>query len=168
MTQPDALAALKLQKINDTETNIKAIKGALSSQIDKVNNGSMERPDAMLLAQAHTLDGLFNILAIKAHVQSHMPHIESFLRLALKAQGQCRATLETLSNIKNPPVIYAKQANITIGNQQINNGVPAPAAHTEKIKNQQNELLTEIPDETLDTGRTIETSGINKAMATLE
>lgn len=34
-----------------------------------------------------------------------------------KAQSQCRATLETLAAIKNPPVIYAKQANISNGPQ---------------------------------------------------
>ena len=50
-----------------------------------------------------------------------------YLRLALKAQSQRRATLETLATIKNPPVIYAKQANITSGPQQVNTGtLPAP------------------------------------------
>jgi hypothetical protein len=68
-----------------------------------------------------------------------MPHYETFLRLELKAQAQCRSTLETLATIKNPPVIYAKQANIS-NNQQINNGVPAPS-HAKEIKNQPNELL---------------------------
>ena len=42
---------------------------------------------------------------------------ETYLRLALKAQSQCRATLETLAAIKNPPVIFAKQANVTTGPQ---------------------------------------------------
>jgi hypothetical protein len=45
-----------------------------------------------------------------------------------KAQNQCRMTLETLSTIKNPPVVYAKQANIAHGPQQVNNGT-APASH---------------------------------------
>jgi hypothetical protein len=47
---------------------------------------------------------------------------ESYFKMALKAQNQCRMTLETLSNIKNPPVVYAKQANIANGPQQVNNG----------------------------------------------
>ena len=62
----------------------------------------MSRPEAMLLSQAHTLDALFNSLAQKAFMQTHMPHYESFLRLAFKAQGQCRSTLQTLSDIKKP------------------------------------------------------------------
>jgi len=45
-----------------------------------------------------------------------------YLRLALKAQSQCRTTLETLAVIKNPaPVAFVRQANIAHGPQQVNN-----------------------------------------------
>jgi len=47
------------------------------------------------------------------------------MRMALRAQAQCRATLETLAEIKNPPVVYARQANVTTGPQQVNNSLPA-------------------------------------------
>jgi hypothetical protein len=43
------------------------------------------------------------------------------MRMALKAQAQCRATLETLATIKNPSVVFARQANIAQGPQQANN-----------------------------------------------
>jgi transposase InsO family protein len=48
------------------------------------------------------------------------------MRLALKAQSQCRATVEALAEMKNPkPVAYVQQANIANGPQQVNNnGVP--------------------------------------------
>ena len=49
-----------------------------------------------------------------------MPNLEGFMRLALQAQSQCRATLETLVAIKDPPVVCARQANITTGPQQVN------------------------------------------------
>jgi hypothetical protein len=62
------------------------------------------------------------------------------MRLALRAQNQCRATLETLSAIKNPPVIYAKQVNQSSGPQQINNGVTAPS-QARGIENEQSKLL---------------------------
>ena len=45
------------------------------------------------------------------------------MRMALKAQSQCRATLETLATIKNPPAVFARQANIAQGPQQVNNGM---------------------------------------------
>ena len=48
---------------------------------------------------------------------------ETYMRMALKAQSQCRATLKTLANIKNPPVVFARQANIAQGPQQVNNGM---------------------------------------------
>jgi hypothetical protein len=34
------------------------------------------------------------------------------MRLALKAQAQCTRTIETLAEIKNLPVVFAKQSNI--------------------------------------------------------
>lgn len=128
----------------------------------------MERAEAMLLAQAHTLDSLFNNLARRAQNQQYLNQFETNLRLALKAQSQCKATLETLAAIKNPPVVIAKQANISNGHQQINNGVPA--TRTEKTKSTQNELLAEAQhgSETLDTRTTRTTIDKDKAMATLE
>jgi len=62
-----------------------------------------------------------------------------------------------LSDIKNPSVVYAKQVNINNGNQQINNGVTAPRTQENKIYS--NELLTEIPNATVDIRRTGETIG---------
>ncbi len=84
------------------------------------------------------------------------------MRLTLKAQNQYRMTLETLAAIKNPPVVFARQANINQGNgnPQLNNGRPAPDnlnktrphTHAGKNENQQNELLeVEYGSETLDT-----------------
>lgn len=148
-----------------SELDFGAVHTELVKQVEAVNNGDMERPESMLLCQAHTLDELFNQLAQRAFGQTHMPHYESFLRLAFKAQTQCRATLQTLSDIKNPSIVYAKQANIANGHQQINNGVPAP--RTENKKNQQNELLTELPNETLDSRRTSETISIDSELAAM-
>jgi len=162
LTNPTVQAALTIQKWQDLEVGINAYVDELSTQIDKVNDGIMKRSEAMLLMQAHTLDGLFNNLAQKAHCQTHMPHYESFLRLAFKAQGQCRSTLETLAAIKNPPVIYAKQANISNGHQQINNGIPVSQA--EKNQNQQNELLEHSHGERLDTRTKSEAIRVNSEL----
>jgi hypothetical protein len=165
LTKPAIQAAVTIQLWQGNITDVNEIAKELAKQVSEVNKGNLERPEAMLLAQAHTLDELFNNLARKAHKQTQLPQYETMLRLALKAQTQCRATLETLSNIKNPPVVYAKQANFASGHQQVNNGVPA--TRTGESKNQQNELLTELPNETLDTGRTEETITANPAMATV-
>ena len=48
------------------------------------------------------------------------------MRLAFKAQSQCRATIETLALVKNPPAVaFVKQANIAAGHQQVNNAAAA-------------------------------------------
>ena len=55
------------------------------------------------------------------NMDEYIEATERYMRLALKAQGQCRATLETLAAIKNPPVVFARQANFANGPQQVNN-----------------------------------------------
>ena len=97
---------------------------SLSDSMAEVHAGDMKRVEGMLFGQAHALQSIFLNLADRAATQQQMKHCETYLRLALKAQSQCRATLEALVAIKNPPVIFARQANIANGHQQINNTVP--------------------------------------------
>lgn len=122
--------------------------------------------EAMLMGQAHALQSIFMNFSRRALNQDYQKHLESFFRMALKAQNQCRMTLETLANIKNPPVVFAKQANIANGPQQVNNGIPAPA-HAEKTIDQSNELLEAQHGERLDTRTAGETAGLDPAMATV-
>jgi hypothetical protein len=64
-------------------------------------------------------------------------------------------------------VIYAKQANISNGHQQINNSTPTP--HAEEIKNQPNELLeVQHGRKTMDSRTTGTTIRKNQAMAAVE
>ena len=166
LTRPEVQASLTIQKLHPIN-DVNALTKILRQQTADVVGGNMTRPESMLLSQAHTLDALFNSLVMKGLGQTHMPHYEAFMRLAFKAQSQCRSTLQSLSDIKNPSVVYAKQANITNGNQQINNGVTAP--RTQENKNYSNELLTELPNEALDNRRTVEAIPVNselEAMAT--
>ena len=148
-------------------SDIKLLMEQFREHSAAANSGDMARPEAMLINQATALQSLFTGLAEKAMSQSHMPHLEGFMRMALRAQNQCRATLETLAAIKNPPVIFAKQANINHGNQQVNNGIPAP--RTEEIKNEPNQLLeVEHGSKTLDTSTTSRTGRKDYAMAAVD
>jgi hypothetical protein len=165
LTMPEVGAAGTIRGLNDIH-DVNALTKILSQQTADVVGGNMTRPEAMLLSQAHTLDALFNSLVMKGLNQSHMPHYESFLQLAYKAQAQCRSTLQTLSDIKNPSVVYARQANITNGNQQINNGVSAP--RTQENQNYSNELLEHTHGERLDTREKGTASCINSELAALE
>ena len=165
LTRPEVQASLTIQKLHPIN-DVNALTKILGQQTADVIDGSMVRPESMLLAQAHTLDALFNSLVMKGLDQTHTPHYEAFMKLAFKAQSQCRSTLQSLSDIKNPSVVYAKQANINNGNQQINNGVSAPRTQENKIYS--NELLTELPNEALDNRRTVEAIPVNSELATME
>ncbi len=169
LSQPEVQAASTIQQWQGDVTDVNALASTLSQQIGAVNNGSTKRAEAMLMAQAHTLEELFNNLARRAHRQTGLAQFETYLRFALKAQSQCRTTLETLAAIKNPPVIFAKQANIANGHQQINNGIPEPATRTGETQNQPNELLeVNHGSETMDSRTTGATGRKDKAMATVD
>jgi hypothetical protein len=75
------------------------------------------------------LDAIFNEMARRAalNMGQHLGPTETYMRLALKAQSQSRATLETLAEIKNPRPVYInpQQVNHTNGPQQVNNGTPS-------------------------------------------
>lgn len=95
----------------------------LHERIKKVQGGDMQPVEAMLFGQAMALETIFTSLARRATSQEYMKQFQAYLGMALKAQAQCRATLEALAEIKNPrPVSFVKQANISGGHQQVNNG----------------------------------------------
>lgn len=76
----------------------------------------------MLTIQAHTPDAIFNNLAKRAINVDYMDNLDRYLKPALRAQSQCRATWEALATIKNPLIMgYVGQANIPHGPQQVNN-----------------------------------------------
>ncbi len=103
---------------------------------DLTQNNSMEYVERLLLSQAVVLSNLFTSFARRASHQENLKWYETHMRFALKAQSQSRATLETLSAVKNPPV-YANTANIAT-NQQINNG----AQPTQSSQSTNHESLT--------------------------
>ncbi|MFC5499630.1 hypothetical protein ACFPOE_18955 [Caenimonas terrae] len=103
----------------------------LDKRIEKVQAGDMRSVEAMLYGQAMTLQTIFTSLARKATSQEYLKQFQAYLGMALKAQAQCRATLEALAEIKNPrPVAFLKQANISGGHQQVNNGLRQPVQQT--------------------------------------
>ncbi len=144
LTSPE-FAAFRTMKACETKAfgeqiDVPSLMEHLREQAVAVNRGDLSQAEAMLVNQAAALQSLFVRLTERGLGQSQMPNFESLMRLALRAQSQCRATLETLAAIKNPPVIYAKQLNQTTGPQQINNGATA-SSQARGIKNEQSKLL---------------------------
>jgi hypothetical protein len=146
-TQPKSLA---------DELDVPGLLATLRDQARAVEQGDLSRAEAMLINQADALQALFVGLTERSLRQEYLVHAESFMRLALKAQSQCRATLETLSNMKNPPVFYARQANVTTGPQQINNGVdPTRARENENAPNQLSRATNELYEDAGASCRTV-------------
>ena len=110
----------------------------------RVCGGNLSEAESILTAQAVALDAIFTELAARAagNMGQYLNAAETYMRLALKAQSQCRTTLEALAEIKNPrPVAFVRQQNLAV-NQQVNNGSQTanePRAH-EKNANPSIEL----------------------------
>lgn len=138
----------------------------LREQAAAVNCGDLSQAEAMLMNQATALQSLFARLAERGMGCDQAPAFEANMRMALRAQSQCRATLETLAAIKSPPTVYAHQANVTTGPQQINNGMAGPS-QARQNENQQSKLMEAQHGEWVDTRTAGATSGTDKAMATL-
>lgn len=134
--------------------------------------GDMREPEAMLFSQAQALSAIFTSLANRAFAQEHLAQYEAHMRLALKAQSQCRTTLEALAEMKNPrAVAFVKQANIAHGPQQVNNGAARsepPRAHAETPSIPPSKLLEHHHGERLDFGAAGTASGTDPAMATVD
>jgi len=156
-----------------SELGLFAITDALTERFKKVTDkGDMATPETMLLAQAHTCEAIFHDFTQRALRCDTLPKLESYMRMALKAQQQSASTLRVLAEMRNPrPVAFVKQANIANGPQQVNNGVPASEAHParahEERGNQSNELLEHHHGEWLDTGAASQATGSDKALETV-
>jgi hypothetical protein len=118
---------------------------------ERVNRGDLSNVEAILAAQVITLNAMFVDLARRAHVTQALEYEGHYLKLAFKAQSQCRATAESLAVLKNPPA-FARQANIA-GQQVVNNGTITQASRAREIESAPKELL-EAHGERLDAGET--------------
>ncbi|TCT10955.1 hypothetical protein EDC26_101177 [Paralcaligenes ureilyticus] len=137
----------------------------LKERIKEVQSGDMSGMEAMLVGQAHALQQVFVALMRKGYAQEHLKQYQTHMNLGLKAQAQCRATIQALTELKYPrQVVITKQANFAQGHQQVNN-----SAHPQENAMAQNELL-EVNDgsQTMDIGAAARTGRKNKELATLE
>jgi hypothetical protein len=144
----------------------------LADKIGEMRHSGLRETEVLLLSQAVALNAIFTELSTRAaaNMRERLGDMDRYLRLALKAQSQCRATLETLAVIKNPPTVFARQANIAQGPQQVNNAVLLPSGDAQlraRAGNQETgqiELL-EAHGERLDSETARATSAGDKAMA---
>lgn len=145
LTRPEVTGAASIRAWTGENHEINALVRELEIQSAAVKRGDMGRTEEMLISQAHVLDEIFSTLARKAYGCMGKSDVgfELCLRLGFKAQSQCRATLETLAEIKNPwSGAYIKQANLAAGHQQVNNG--PEGTRVREIESTQNRLSGEL------------------------
>ena len=132
-----------LHFINDG-SNVQALSEVSREQCRAIGGGDFSSLEHMLLTQATALQAMFVDLAVRAKKQDRFEGIQTMTTLALKCAAQSRQAVTALAELRMPKtVMFAKQANVTSGPQQINNGVLAPASplRAEEIQNRPNELL---------------------------
>lgn len=155
---------------NSEQPSLRDLVGALEMEAHAINEGDLRRPEAMLATQAYTLDAIFNNLARRSIDADDIGAKSAFMKLALKAQSQCRSSVEALADIKAPKAVaFVRQANIANGHQQINNGGRSePHAHGNKLRKAPNELLEHENGEWMDGRATSETSRVNPNLEPVE
>jgi hypothetical protein len=153
------------------EFDLKDLVDGLRGTFENVEKGDLSRLEGMLIAQATALQTIFTSLARRAQVQQYQRNLEAFLGLALKAQAQSRATIQAIAELKYPKqVAFVKQANISHGPQQVNNGCSETStrthAHAGKNQTEQNKLIEDGSDGRtyLNTGAETKAGGSDPAL----
>lgn len=163
LTRPEVLAAATIDSWQYDTHDVNDLADELARTVALTQSGDLGRAEAMLISQAQTLDTIFNNLMRRALKQDLMVHWDAYMRMGMRAQNQCRMTLATLGELKNPPpVAFVKQANISHGPQQVNNAGAAstlssshsarPRTHGEERQPAPNRLLEASDGEWLDFG----------------
>ena len=151
-----SIAMLTPDLANITSERVEAVRDEYLEITKRVQSGDMADMEALLIGQALSLQAMFTKYGglINANM-SNMKAMQAVFNMAMKAQAQSRATVQALVELKYPKqVVITKQANITNGNQQVNNGVDVnyqtstrTHAHAQANTIEQNELLRSIDNE---------------------
>jgi hypothetical protein len=89
--------------------------------MQKAEAGDLGMASRMLAAQAITLDSMFTELARRSahNMGEYIGASEKYGRLALKAQSNCRATLEALAKLHQPREQTVRHVHVNEGGQAV-------------------------------------------------
>jgi len=118
------------------ESPLGTLVADLERQSERAASGELAPIAAdMLIAQASTLDAIFNRLARMATANIERPeHFAMLLKLAIRAQSACRCSLEALSNVMHPRVSFVGQNAVLLS---------TGSARAKELEISQSKLLTE-------------------------
>lgn len=106
---------------DDHQIPIQSGAKVMGDAMAKARAGEKALASNVLAAQAMTLDSMFTELARRSVVNmgNHMDAADRYMRLALKAQANCRATLETLAKLHQPREQTVKHVHVNAGGRAI-------------------------------------------------
>ena len=114
--------------IPDGSVDVLGVADAITLEIEKVKSGDLTGVEAMLIAQAIGLQNIYAQMITRAATTGTAEALNVLGGLGLRAQAQSRATLQTLIDLKFPrSTVFAKNANVANGHQQVNIGAKAVA-----------------------------------------
>ena len=101
--------------------DIAECSAALSEDIQRSMDGNLSLADRVFTSQAISLDVLFTELVRRsgANMGQYPQTAERYMRLALKAQSNCRATLEALAKLHQPREQTVRHVHVSEGGQAI-------------------------------------------------
>ncbi|WP_417592071.1 hypothetical protein [Parasphingorhabdus sp.] len=104
-----------------------------------VRANSLDDQKDILTSQAMALDSIFTLLVARseANVEKHLDASERFMRMALKAQSQCRTTIETLDKMVRDGTQTVKHVHVdNRGGQAVIADTVQTGGHNEKTDKQ--------------------------------
>ncbi len=101
--------------------DISSLYQSHKDKADKAAAGDLSHQRKMLAAQADALNSIFTEMARRAaaNMGEYLGATETYLRLGLKAQAQCRATIEALDSLTSGRVQTVKHVHVNEGGQAI-------------------------------------------------
>lgn len=106
---------------DNRQTPIKSSGAVMGDAMAKARAGDKALASNLLAAQAMTLDAVFTELARRSamNMGEYLDASDRYMRLALKAQANCRATLEALAKLHQPREQTVKHVHVNEGGQAI-------------------------------------------------
>ena len=149
----NAVITVEFSQATFGDMSVSECLSTLVETVDAVHDGSLQHAEALLTGQAVALNAIFASMARRAamNASEYLDATDRYMRLALKAQAQCRATVDSLASLKRPATVFAQQANIAGGPQQVNNAInPRQAMVPEESDDERMDARTSRPSGTGD------------------
>ena len=93
----------------------------LAEEIERAMKGDLSLASRIYTSQAISLDALFTDMARRSgnNMGQYPDAADRYMRLALKAQGACRSTLEALARLHQPREQTVKHVHVSEGGQAV-------------------------------------------------